>query len=374
MFTTNKNVIQYNGNLGWLRDRTILYCRHGSHAYGLNIETSDEDFKGVAIPPPQYRNGFLNTFEQAESKVPDTVIFDIRKFFKLAADCNPNIIEVLWCEPLYSHFVGDQLQENRGLFLSQKAKHTFSGYAMSQLKRIRGHYRWIKDPPQTPPTRESLGLPPETVVPADQLAAVNALIADKLSEWNVDWLGDLSPDARIAVQDRMAAVLAEVKMGDDEVWRSAGRQIGLSENFIEIMAKERVYATRKREWGQYQNWKATRNPQRAVLEEKFGYDTKHAMHLVRLLRMCREIVERGEVNVRRPDREELLAIRAGSRSYEDLVTWAEGQDAEISVLLARSPLPKSPDREALDKLCCELIGEFEDFEGNLGFYSSSGDE
>src|ERR1039458_5020213 len=34
---------------------------------------------------------------------------------------------------------------------------------------------------------------------------------------------------------------------------------------------------------QYNGWKAQRNPKRAELEAKFGYDTKHAMHLVRLM-------------------------------------------------------------------------------------------
>ncbi|AEZ66297.1 hypothetical protein phiTE_131 [Pectobacterium phage phiTE] len=36
-----------------------------------------------------------------------------------------------------------------------------------------------------------------------------------------------------------------------------------------------------------------RNAARHELEEKFGYDTKHAMHLVRLLRMSQEILETG---------------------------------------------------------------------------------
>jgi len=46
-----------------------------------------------------------------------------------------------------------------------------------------------------------------------------------------------------------------------------------------------------------------------VLEAKFGFDTKHAMHLIRLLRMAREILETGVVHVKRPDAEELSAIR-----------------------------------------------------------------
>mgnify|MGYP001607055563 CR=1 FL=1 len=46
---------------------------------------------------------------------------------------------------------------------------------------------------------------------------------------------------------------------------------------------------------------------------------KHAMHLVRLMRMCKEILITCEVVVKRPDREELLAIRNGAWSYYKLI-------------------------------------------------------
>ena len=58
-----------------------------------------------------------------------------------------------------------------------------------------------------------------------------------------------------------------------------------------------------------------------ALEAAHGYDTKHGAHLVRLLRMGREIVETGSVHVWRGDRDadELLAIRAGAWSYDRLM-------------------------------------------------------
>jgi len=41
--------------------------------------------------------------------------------------------------------------------------------------------------------------------------------------------------------------------------------------------------------------------------------------LVRLLRMCHEILTMGKVIVRRPDAEELLAIRDGVYTYDQLM-------------------------------------------------------
>lgn len=347
--------IPYSGELPWLVPRTILFARHGSHAYGLATPTSDEDWKGVVIPPKPYFFGFAQRFEQAESKTPDMVVFDLRKFMALAADCNPNIIEVLWTEPLVVTPLGERLRAARGLFLSKKAKHTFSGYALAQLKRIRTHHRWIANAPAPPASRAAFGLPERTVIPKDQLAAALAAIEKKLGHWELDFLHDVDPASRILLQNTMAEALAEMKIASERRWEAAARTLGYDENFLLLLDRERRWTAAQRDWEQYQHWKATRNAKRAALEEKHGFDTKHAMHLVRLLRMCREILTSGEVIVKRPDRDELLAIRDGAWTYDRLVAWAEEQDRELDAIYETSSLPKSPDRAALDRLCVELV-------------------
>src|SRR5579883_1842183 len=89
----------YTGNLPWLRERTIYLSRHGSHAYGTSGPNSDLDLRGVAIPPREYLHGYLRRFEQAEQKGdPDLVIFALSKFLGLAADCNPNVLEILYTD------------------------------------------------------------------------------------------------------------------------------------------------------------------------------------------------------------------------------------------------------------------------------------
>lgn len=267
----------YRGNLTWLPERTIFVTRHGSHAYGTSTPTSDLDLRGIAVAPPRYYLGFVDRFEQAESKDPDLVVYDVRKFFALAADANPNALEFLFTDPsdhLLVTPVGARLLAARELFLSRKAKHTLSGYAVSQMKRIQTHHRWLVSPPAAPPTRAELG-----------------------------------------------------------------------------------YNGRKREWDQYQTWRATRNPARAELEAKHGYDTKHGMHLVRLMRTCRELLMTGRYLVRRPDAEELLAIRGGAWTYDQLVDFAEREDRALTELAKTSPLPREPDRRRLDDLCAEIVRE-----------------
>lgn len=113
----------------------------------------------------------------------------------------------------------------------------------------------------------------------------------------------------------------------------------------------------RRRHAEYLQWRTHRNPARAALEARHGYDTKHAMHLLRLQRMALEILRRGEVLVTRDDRDELLAIRDGAWSYEALVERAEHNGAAIVAATKESPLPESIDEDALEDLGVQLIEE-----------------
>lgn len=349
-----------NPHLSWIENNTVLLMRHGSHAYGTNTASSDEDFKGVAIPPKEYFFGSNLVFEQAELKAPDpdAVIYSMKKFFNLAADCNPNIIEVLHTDPA-DHFIVDPIGEiildHKDDFLSKKIKHTFLGYSVSQLKRIKTHKKWIMNPPSEPPTRASLGLPEQTLIPADQLMAAQSEVQKELDRFQFDFMEDLEESKKIEIRGVMSSMLSELKITAETHFEAAARKIGISDNFIEIMQKERQYTAAKREWDQYQNWKKTRNPARSALEEKYGYDTKHAYHLVRLIRMCREVLTTGKVIVKRPDREELLAIRNGAWSYEKLIDFAETEEQDLKLVYdSCTVLPNKPDKKKLDALCIKL--------------------
>jgi predicted nucleotidyltransferase len=338
----------------WLCKSTIFLTRYGSHAYGTNTPSSDLDIRGVAIPPSPYFLGFSRKFEQAIRSAPyDTVVYDIRKFMNLAMDGNPSIIEILWVhdsDVLYSTEEGEQLRAARELFLSQKIKHTFSGYAISQLKRIQTHRKWLLDPPKAPPTRQEYGLMERRLLSQDQQGALDTLIQKTMSEWDLD-LSDLDESRRIYLLGQIEKVLGS----SQQRFQSAGHRLGFDENFLDYLDREKRYSTAQRQWEQYNTWKKERNPDRAALEEKFGLDCKHASHLVRLLRMCREILETGQVIVRRPDAEELLAIRNGAWSYEQIVEFAEREDKCLDEVKKNSKLPKVPDRDWLDNLCQALV-------------------
>jgi hypothetical protein len=98
-----------------------------------------------------------------------------------------------------------------------------------------------------------------------------------------------------------------------------------------------------------------KNQKRRDRVAKFGFDTKNAMHLVRILRMGKEILSGKGVVVRRPDAQELLGILNGDWPLEDIQTWASVAESEIESILKKSPLPAEPDKAAIEKLCIEMI-------------------
>jgi predicted nucleotidyltransferase len=305
-----------------VKSRTIYYVRHGSHAYGLNTASSDEDFKGICVKPKECYLGFMTNFEQYEhmaskSEGVDEVVYSLDKFARLAADCNPNIIEVLFVDDsdiIKIDEFGEALRSIRGEFLSKKAKYTFAGYASAQLHRIKSHRAWLLSPPKAPPTREEFGL----------------------------------SDGLRSTKSELGAFESMVKDG-----------IELHSDLMSHFVKERQYHAALMHWNQYVNWKNTRNPARASLEEKFSYDTKHGMHLIRLMRMCKEILSTGNVNVKRADdREELLGIRHGIRSYESVIEESERLMSECDSLYETSTLPREPNRVKLDKVIIDLTERY----------------
>jgi uncharacterized protein len=352
-------IIHTSPHLKWMGERTVFMVRHGSMAYGTNIEGSDEDFKGVTIPTKPYYLGSQHKFEQAELKDPDAVIYEISKFFNLAAACNPNIIEVLHVDPSDYELltpIGTAILNNKDRFLSKRIRFTFGGYAYQQLKRIKLHRRYFINPPKAPPTRKDMGLPEQTLIPADQMMAAEADVQKELEKLNFDFLDGVQEATKIEIRGVMIKMLAEMKITVDTQWASSARKVGLDDNFIEIMQKERSYKNAKLEWDNFIKWKETRNRERYEMEVKYGADMKHGYHLIRLLRMAREILTTGKVLVKRPDREELIAIRNGAWTYEKLVEVAEGMNKELDELYKTCKvLPKTPDMKYLDELCIGLI-------------------
>lgn len=116
----------------------ILLGLGGSHAYGTNIESSDLDVRGIAL---NSREEILTNdkFEQVVNNETDTAIYSLNKIVSLLSNCNPNTIELLGLKPehyIYLSPIGQELLDNKDMFLSKRAIRSFGGYANAQAKRL----------------------------------------------------------------------------------------------------------------------------------------------------------------------------------------------------------------------------------------------
>jgi predicted nucleotidyltransferase len=76
---------------------------------------------------------------------------------------------------------------------------------------------------------------------------------------------------------------------------------------------------------------------------------KHAMHLLRLLASCRDLLRTGALTIDVGDqRETLLAVRRGELSWEEVRGRVRRLHEETDAALARTPLPAEPDRARVE--------------------------
>jgi hypothetical protein len=76
---------------------------------------------------------------------------------------------------------------------------------------------------------------------------------------------------------------------------------------------------------------------------------KHAMHLLRLLMSCRDLLRAGTLTIDVGDqREPLLAVKRGEVSWDRVEAWMARLAAEAEEAAARSPLPAEPDRARVE--------------------------
>ena len=273
----------------------ILRVVCGSQAYGLATAESDTDTRGVCVPPKRLLLG-LERFEQHESAGCDHVTYGLAKFARLALEGNPNIIETLFTPP--------ELMP----VLSELGRRLVDARSKTLSRRVGERFMGYAQ---------------------DQRRRM---------ERHRRWLASPPP-----AEPRPAAFGGAEEAGRVR-WPSS--------------QAEKAYKAGHKRWRQYHDWRARRNPARAALEERHGYDTKHAMHLCRLVTMGEEVLREGVVRVRRPDAEWLRGVRAGALAYDELLAWVDERVARLPGLVAASPLPEAPDVAGFEAVVIEIHERF----------------
>jgi hypothetical protein len=122
-----------------------------------------------------------------------------------------------------------------------------------------------------------------------------------------------------------------------------------------------------KDYKEYWDWVDKRNEARYqnTLAHGKNYDAKNMMHTFRLLDMAIEILRDEKVLVRRPNREELLRIRSGHYSYEDLIEQANEKLEQVNYWHEQSKLPEEPDQEKIEEVLVKMREALYEQEGGF---------
>ncbi len=345
---------------GWI----IFEAISGSRAYGTELPTSDTDIRGVFVQPTdQILRG--DWIPQISDKTNDVTFYEIGKFIELLQKGNPNILELLNVTEdcvVYQH--ADFIKwfwMDKNKYLTQKLRHTFSGYGYAQIKKAKGLNKKIHNPQ-----------PKERKTPADFCYIIEgAKSKPLLKEFS---LNSLKNAGVVSNQNGKGLYflypnIPSNKEGQDYYFQFKGlinedetsnglrlshipmayldhRKALLIEGYnhfqgVTIWYDEDAYKMHCRQWKEYWEWVEARNDDRYKdnMKGEVGYDHKNMMHCVRLVEMAEDIVTKKAVVVRRPNRDYLLSIRNGEHKYEELLEMVEKKVEGLEDLFKNSDLP-----------------------------------
>lgn len=147
-------------------------------------------------------------------------------------------------------------------------------------------------------------------------------------------------------------VFANATATSDELWglvqaqrdlfvskQSAAQFLGFAENQLRRITGEQGRGAKGR---------------RPEYESAFGYDTKAAMHCLRLYLECIELMRLGTITLPRPEREFLIEARSGKWTLEGFLNEADRLRCEAEDAAQKSSLPDTVDMQAISELLAKV--------------------
>jgi len=288
----------------------ILKVRFGSHLYGTNTPESDEDFMGIFVPDAEHLIG-LDKLDEVDMSVKskdvfgkntkdalDFKIFSLEKFVRLALDNNPNIIDILFVNEeniVFINDVGKQLLDLRYEFLSKNIKQRFIGYARSQKHKM--------------------------VIKLDNF--------EKITE-AYNYISEKS--------DRFKFLLELMESTHHPLFVKNKDYVIIGD--INIPITSTIKKVKTILYGRISKFGS-----RKELVTEYGFDTKFASHMIRLLKEGQELLETGDLKFPLQSRELLKDIRYGKYTMNDVLALSDIIEREIEDLYKISTILDEPNRK-----------------------------
>lgn len=328
----------------------IFECISGSRAYGLDTHSSDTDIRGVFILPEEDFYS-LDYCGQVNNESNDIVYYELRKFIDLCAKNNPNILEMLNVPDhciLYEHTLFRRITMK--LFLSKQCESSFANYAYAQIKKAQGLEKKIVNPME----KERKTVMDFCFILSDGSSiALNTFLNEHSMDQSDCGLSSIPHmkdcyNLYYSSESNYSGIIKN-EFSNDITTSSILKGV---KPIAMLFINKDGYSSYCKKYREYWDWVEKRNEARfaSTITHGKNYDAKNMMHTFRLLHMAKEIAIEGKINVKRIDRDYLLAIKDGQFEYEELVEKAGLLKDELTDLYRHAALPDFPDLHNINKL------------------------
>jgi len=372
-------------NLTTVRPHLVFECVCGSTAYNLTVSTSDIDKRGVYFVSDMIPrdNVLFQRKDLSQDLVKDergdTQYYRLDKFMKLAAAVNPSLVEMLFMPEEHIIVNSDEMRlliDHRRSFVSAKARESFSGYAMEQIKKAKGQNKWVNNPqPEKIPSKMDFTWIIPMFSPA-MAACWDCNYPEDEKEMNM--LGfparpipareynDGRLDNCVVAKLEHAQNMYRIYEGGNGIFRGPNEQLVMEpiskhDEFARfrglMIFNEQEWKKAVNNWKQYWAWRRDRNEARWVTQEsgEMDYDCKNMMHCLRTLMSGINILERGEPIIKWTGNGQkvLMDIRLGKYRYDDIMKIVDEYDRRLKEIDAN--VPDDIDYDMIDELYCRII-------------------
>jgi hypothetical protein len=313
-----------------MKNELLIYrILHGSHLYGTNTATSDEDFKEVYVPSG--RSILLQRVKEARASGPvkaaneknqpgdvDTNSFSIGKLFSMITKGDIIGCEMIFTPPqniLFKDFRYDMIVENRMIFLSRKVD-GYVGYCRQQANKY--------------------GIRGSRVAAARGAMEMFAKCMDdgykKLDEvWS----------RVIEYADTEHCAIEDIPNG------ATGQSM---EHFVCCGKKQPITNPIKAAYECYKKIFDEYGHRALAAEQNQGIDWKAVSHACRVGEQALELLRDHTITFPRPNAAELLKVKRGEIEYQDVANYLDELLIAVEKASQISTLPEKADQARIDEL------------------------
>lgn len=402
--------------------RLLYLAVAGSTSQGINIEgVSDTDYIGVYIAREENVLGLPQYFvDQVSDARHDTTWYEIGKFMSMLIKSNPTVLSALFVDDKfvkYEHPLFTDIKKHRQEFVTKDCFGAFIGYSISQIKKARGLNKKIVEKPITEHSKPldfcytffkqgstkienwlehrglfqkycglvnipnmhncygvyyDFGAHKEDNPNWDRDKAFYNFVTEYISKcvsmpngvgyYNThEWMEKQVPQHYRGIVGEEDDIYIENFVGKPKIFdvRLSSVEKGALP-ICTMLYNQSGYSSSCREFKEYQEWVANRNPQRFKENQEKEFDRKNIAHCVRLLHMGIEIAKTGIVRVNRMgiDRDFILNIRLGNTKYDEIMSYIESKNDEMQQAMAESTLPEHVNADMVNSILVNLRHEF----------------